>query len=96
MRYVFGKGFRYAAINFENALKEAQGKYIFLSDQDDVWHTGKVSKMLQALKVYDLVQCNCNIIGTVINIKNARELGNGSWGKIDFLVNHCGYTLMRG
>ncbi len=64
MRYVFGKGFRYATNNFENALKEAKGKYIFLSDQDDVWHTGKVSKMLQALKVYDLVQCNCNIIGT--------------------------------
>ena len=19
------------------------------------------------------------------------DLGNGSWGKIDFLVNHCGY-----
>ena len=23
------------------------------------------------------------------------DLGNGSWGKIDFLVNHCGYTLIR-
>jgi len=30
-----------------------------------------------------------------VNIKDARELGNGSWGKIDFLVNHCGYTLMK-
>ena len=22
----------------------------------------------------------------------AFDLGNGSWGKIDFLVNYCGYT----
>lgn len=22
------------------------------------------------------------------------DLGNGSWGKIDFLVNHCGYRQM--
>lgn len=26
------------------------------------------------------------------NGKNKQnDLGNGSWGKIDFLVNHCGY-----
>ena len=23
--------------------------------------------------------------------KPQHDLGNGSWGKIDFLVNHCGY-----
>ena len=22
-------------------------------------------------------------------------LGNKSWGKVDFLVNHCGYRLVR-
>lgn len=22
------------------------------------------------------------------------DLGNGSWGKIDFLTNHCGFTLI--
>lgn len=22
-------------------------------------------------------------------------LGNGSWGAIDFLMNHCGYVLIR-
>lgn len=21
----------------------------------------------------------------------SNDLGNGSWGKIDFLINHCGY-----
>ena len=24
-------------------------------------------------------------------VKNSQYCGNGTWGKIDFLVNHCGY-----
>lgn len=28
---------------------------------------------------------------TVVNPKKHFDLGNGSWGKISFLVNHCGY-----
>jgi hypothetical protein len=28
-----------------------------------------------------------------VNVGNASDLGNGSWGKIDFLTNHCGFTL---
>lgn len=28
--------------NFENALKNCTGDYIFLSDQDDIWHSSKV------------------------------------------------------
>ena len=30
-----------------------------------------------------------------VNIKQARDLGNKSWGKIDFLVNHNGYSVQR-
>lgn len=25
-------------------------------------------------------------------VKNSQYCGNGTWGKIDFLVKHCGYT----
>ena len=25
-------------------------------------------------------------------VKNSQWCGNGTWGKIDFLVKHCGYT----
>ncbi len=28
--------------NFENALRQCQGDYIFLADQDDIWHSDKV------------------------------------------------------
>ena len=30
-----------------------------------------------------------------INIHNAHELGNGSWGKIDFLTNHRDFILIN-
>lgn len=41
--------------NFENAIKNANGDYLFLSDQDDVWECNKVERMMEALKQYDLV-----------------------------------------
>lgn len=36
--------------NFENALRHADGEYIFFSDQDDVWLPGKVDACLKGLK----------------------------------------------
>lgn len=36
--------------NFENAIRNCSGKYIFLSDQDDVWMGNKVDLMLSAFK----------------------------------------------
>lgn len=35
--------------NFERALQEAKGDVIFLADQDDIWMSGKVQSMLDAL-----------------------------------------------
>ncbi len=36
--------------NFANALAHCQGKYIFLSDQDDIWEENKVLKVLKVLE----------------------------------------------
>lgn len=52
------KNFYYASSNFENALLHAKGQYIFLSDQDDVWKSDKISKMKKKLKDFDFVACN--------------------------------------
>lgn len=41
--------------NFEKALKEARGEYIFLSDQDDVWMSEKVAVTMKYLQQYDCV-----------------------------------------
>lgn len=45
----------YVCRNFENALKHAQGDYIFLSDQDDEWLPNKVEMCLKDLENHDLV-----------------------------------------
>lgn len=33
--------------------------------------------------------------GELIIPRGTATLGNKSWGKVDFLVNHCGYRLVR-
>lgn len=38
--------------NFYNALKMAEGDFIFLSDQDDVWMPGKVQKTMEKLQKF--------------------------------------------
>ena len=48
--------------NFENALRSAQGTYIFLADQDDVWVPDKVATTLSYLKTYDLVVTDCMVV----------------------------------
>ena len=60
--YLFKNQDRHGVVpNFENALSKANGDYIFLSDQDDVWLEGKIEKSLEYLKEYDLVIHNANV-----------------------------------
>ncbi len=53
--------------NFENALKQAKGDYIFLSDQDDVWINGKISKCVEILQTADLVVTDCIVTDDKLN-----------------------------
>ncbi len=46
-------------LNFENALKEAKGDYIFLADQDDVWKDDKVKNYLKWLQTLRLHHQRC-------------------------------------
>lgn len=62
----------YSTNNFENALKQAKGDYIFLCDQDDIWEKNKVEESLELLKKYDYVIHNFSVIdekGNVIKSK---------------------------
>jgi glycosyltransferase involved in cell wall biosynthesis len=54
--------FRNPALNMENALIQASGDQIFLSDQDDLWMPGKVNIIMSYLRSYDLVLHDCEII----------------------------------
>ena len=48
--------------NFQNALENASGDYIFLADQDDVWFDNKIAVMISYLDGYDVVNCDCKIV----------------------------------
>lgn len=47
--------------NFSNAMANANGEYIFLADQDDVWMPHKVNRCLEALKTYDCIVHDCEV-----------------------------------
>lgn len=48
--------------NLENALKQVQGEFILLADQDDIWYPNKVKTILDHMKTYDLVVSDCQLI----------------------------------
>lgn len=66
--------------NFENALMQASGDIIFLSDQDDIWLPHKVSLCSDALSYFDLVVSNCKVAddqGVVIQESYFQLVGSG-------------------
>lgn len=77
----------YVAHNFENALGKATGDYIFLCDQDDMWHSNKVSKCVEQLNQFDLVVHNFRLVdefGTWLG----KNLYEGNFKKQNLLI--CG------
>lgn len=53
--------------NFIHALKHAQGEYVFLSDQDDVWMEGKYDTCCRLLETYDLVVTDSIVTDELLN-----------------------------
>lgn len=52
--------------NFENAITNCKGKYIFLSDQDDIWMNNKIKVILKLLneKKYSCVVHDCVVFNS--------------------------------
>ena len=48
--------------NFENAILNSRGNYIFLADQDDIWYENKIKVMVDYLQKYDVVTCDCKVV----------------------------------
>lgn len=72
--------------NFERLIAVAAGQYIFLSDQDDIWPSGRVSLMLDAM-----VRANCSlVVGSMelfendVNLRQASPLFNVQCDKASF------------
>lgn len=54
--------FKNPIYNFENALKYANGEFIFLADQDDIWLPNKIQITKEKLMIYDVVVSNCLVV----------------------------------
>lgn len=48
--YKYLNATRKCKCNFENAIRNAGGDYIFLTDQDDVWYPWKIDRQLSMLR----------------------------------------------
>lgn len=76
--------------SFEKALQLAQGDYIFLSDQDDIWNANKVESVMSAfdegadLVVHDgvVVDGELNIIDKSWNHYNGNNVAQGLFGNL--------------
>lgn len=53
--------------NFERALYEANGDFVFLSDQDDVWLSNKVAECIRQLESHILVVSDCIVVDENLN-----------------------------
>ncbi len=60
-------GFHHFKWNFANALQHTKGKYIFLSDQDDIWLDKKYQTCLKQLQNVDLVCHNSSVVDENLN-----------------------------
>lgn len=80
--------------NFENAIRAAQGDYIFLSDQDDVWLPEKVKQIILCFKQTgaDFLVSNAELVDGEKNSFGitAFEKGNTRTGFIHNLL-HTSY-----
>ena len=89
--------FRNFTFNFENALKQAKGEYIFLADQDDVWLPNKYTTTLDSLKYYDLICSDAIITDQNLNPIHSSffQYYNSGSGKLKNIIKctYCGACM---
>lgn len=81
--------------NFKFGLSQVAGRYIFLSDQDDVWFDRKIEKTLELLRAKEQGG-KAVLIFTDQRVVNARlELISNSFFKFQGISPACAYSLAR-
>ncbi len=87
---IFRNAFKNLVLNFEFALKQAKGDYIFLSDQDDVWLPNKITVCKEYLKSYSVVVSNCKVVNQDLQVINNSffDLNNSKKGLFSNFVKN--------
>ena len=73
--------------NFANAISNCTGKYIFLSDQDDLWNDNKVDTVL---KTFESNKCTCVVHNADIVDENLNKIGDDF-----FKYRKCGEGIIK-
>ena len=86
--------------NFEKAIGLANGQYIALCDQDDIWHPDKIQTLMQYVTGASIVYCDSELIDeegrslnkNISDIKNLRDYNS----PIPFIIANCalGHTMI--
>lgn len=91
--------------SFERAMQATSGEYVFLSDQDDVWHPDKVSKITAAFHdpSVSLVLSDATVIdaeGLVLDSSFYRSTGTFEPGLLRTMIRNrylgCTMAIRRG
>lgn len=85
---------------FENSIKNCQGEYIAISDQDDIWELNKIEVLMNAVENEDVICSDSELVdqfGQTLNkrissLVNLKSFHSG----VPFLMGVClpGHTLM--
>lgn len=94
IRIVDGQRRHSPTLNFEWALRNAKGEYIFLADQDDVWLEGKVTRCVEELQMCDCVVSDARVTDSLLNTTSESlfQLMHVRRGRLSNLLWRNGYT----
>lgn len=94
IRIVDGPRRHSPTLNFEWALRNAKGEYIFLADQDDVWLEGKVTRCVEELQKCDCVVSDARVTDSFLNTTSESlfQLMHVKRGRLSNLLWRNGYT----
>lgn len=94
IRIVDGPQRHSPTLNFEWALRNAKGDYIFLADQDDVWLEGKVRRCVEELQMCDCVVSDAKVTDSLLNTTSESlfQLMHVKRGRLSNLLWRNGYT----
>lgn len=94
IRIVDGPRRHSPTLNFEWALRNAKGEYIFLADQDDVWLEGKVTRCVEELQMCDCVVSDARVTDSLLNTTSESlfQLMHVKHGRLSNLLWRNGYT----
>lgn len=94
IRIVDGPRRHSPTLNFEWALRNAKGEYIFLADQDDVWLEDKVTRCVEELQKCDCVVSDARVTDSFLNTTSESlfQLMHVKRGRLSNLLWRNGYT----